>query len=33
MTRLSEELRQPVEIWINWVAEAMRETFAGRLER
>jgi DNA-binding SARP family transcriptional activator/tetratricopeptide (TPR) repeat protein len=33
MTRLSEELRQPVEIWINWVAETMRETFAGRLER
>jgi DNA-binding SARP family transcriptional activator len=33
MARIAQELRQPIQTWILWVAEAMRETFAGRLDR
>jgi DNA-binding SARP family transcriptional activator len=33
MSRLAEELRQPVQTWILWLAEAGRDMFAGRLER
>jgi tetratricopeptide (TPR) repeat protein len=33
MTRIAAELKQPVQTWLLWVAEAMRDIFAGRLER
>ena len=33
MTRAAQDLRQPAQLWMASVAEAMRDTFAGRLGR
>jgi DNA-binding SARP family transcriptional activator len=33
LTRAAQELRQPAQIWIASVAEAMRDMFQGRLQR